>query len=271
MSPNWQSSPTAMPQGLLRCNQSFWISTEHPKENMTRPTITADATVKTSFRLPWPSGPTGRSPSMLLAGQVELLGPSALISSRESDSGSPRNSGSQHGAGLSRCVSQHCNRGARGSSGSRQSDQAVNERHRKGSALRLETQQGAGKHSFRFCSPYAECSSAQNETNTETNTVKSQDWPMLTTSHRVLGKQARCQGGDFSKPSRDFKQPGCGVVQAKRLRGTKTAVMEPRPTMFHKSEARPVWKTSKKLEIISGDFQLAFSFPSSVISLRICV
>lgn len=57
MSPNWQSSPTVMPQGLLMCDHSFRISTEHPKENMSRPIITADATVKTSSRLPRACGP----------------------------------------------------------------------------------------------------------------------------------------------------------------------------------------------------------------------
>lgn len=86
MSPNWQISPTAMPQGLLKCDHSFRISTEHPKENMTRPTIRADTTVKTSFRIPWPSICSGSSSSMLWAGQLALLEQSTLILSRELDS-----------------------------------------------------------------------------------------------------------------------------------------------------------------------------------------
>lgn len=72
-----------MPQGLWMCNQSFRISTEHPKENMSRPIITVDATVKTSPRSPCTCSPTGSSSSEPLAGWTELLQQFALISSRQ--------------------------------------------------------------------------------------------------------------------------------------------------------------------------------------------
>lgn len=62
---------------------------------MTRPTITADTTVKTSFRVPWPSISPGSSSSMLLAGQTELLEQSALILSHELDSRNTEDRGQQ--------------------------------------------------------------------------------------------------------------------------------------------------------------------------------
>lgn len=73
---------------------------------------------------------------------------------------------------------------------------------------------------------------------------------------------------NFSKFSRDFKQPECSVLAWTTKSGkNKDSCAKATPHGTHRhfretSETRPVWKMSRRLRIISKDFILAFSFSS---------